>query len=190
MCDPTLGIATGVAALSAYAKYQQNRSEASAYDAQAKAYSNQAHQQIQQGSSEAYQQTREARSAGATQNAIIGTNGVVSSTGSALGTLSDTFQQGQQASDQILTNAYNQAETTQYQGNIARASAKNTRSNNLASSLLTGVSTFGAMGGFSGLGAASGGSSVASQANQITGSSIRRISGTTTNRLLRTRGFI
>lgn len=146
MC--VIAAAAGIAALSAYAKYQRNKSEAAGYDSQAKAYSNQAHQQIQQGASQAYQQVRQARSAASSQNAAMGANGVVSSTGSALRTLQDTYQQGQDASDQIQANAYNQATTTQYQGNIARASAKNIRKNNFGSSLLTGVSTFGSMGGF------------------------------------------
>jgi hypothetical protein len=139
-------------ALAAVTTYQQNQSAAKSYDAQADAYSNQAHQQIQQGADEAYQQTRQARSAGASQNAIMGANGVVSSTGTALTTLYDTDQQGTSAADQTRRNAYNQAETTQYQANIARSSADNTRSNNLTSSLLTGVSVFGATGGFAGLG--------------------------------------
>lgn len=147
MCDPTLGVATAMGAMAAYAKYQQNNSEAAGYYSQAKAYSNQAHQQIQQGSSEAYQQVRQARSAASSQNAAIGANGVVSSTGSALGTLQDTYQQGQDASNQIQANAYNQAQNTQFQGNIARTSAKNVRRNNFGSSLLTGVSTFASMGG-------------------------------------------
>lgn len=146
MC--TVGMAAGMGALSAFANYQQNKSQAASYDSQAAAYSNQAHQQIQEGASQAYQQVRQARSAASSQDAAIGANGVVSSSGSALKTLQDTFQQGQDASDMVQKNAYNQATNTQYQGNIARASAKSLRKNNLGTSLLTGVSTFGSLGGF------------------------------------------
>lgn len=136
-----------VAAASALKKHAENNSEAKAYESQADAYSNEAHQQIQQGSSEAYQETRKARSAASSQNAAMGANGVVSSSGSALRTLQDTFQQGQDASSQIQKNAYGKAETTQYQANIALTSAKNAKKNNLMSSLLTGGSTYLGMGG-------------------------------------------
>lgn len=159
MCEPTLITAGAMAAVSAFSTYQQNRQQAAAYDSQADAYANTAHQQIQQGASEAYQQTRQARSAAATQTAAIGANGVMGNTGSALRTIQDTFAEGQDAAGMTQQNAYNQATTSQYQSNIARASAKNTRKNNLATSLLTGAGTFAQMGGISAL-SNTGGSSI------------------------------
>lgn len=151
MCEPMTIIAGTMALVSAYASYKQNSAQADTYEAQSKAQAEVAHQQVQEGASRAYQQRREARSVGSSQNAVMGVNGVQTTSGSAFNVLADTFSEGESAAAMEISNSYNQAKTTQFNSNISRASARNTRSGNLTGSLLTGAGTFASMGGISGV---------------------------------------
>lgn len=151
MCEPTTIIAGTMALVSAFASYQQNASQANVYDAQAQAQAEQAHQQVQEGASRAYQERRQARSVGASQNAALAANGVQVAGGSAFNVLADTFNEGESAAAMEIGNAYNRATTTNWNANISRTSARNLRSNNLGTSLLTGASTFVSAGGLQGI---------------------------------------
>lgn len=147
MCEPVSITAAIVAAVSAYADYQGAKTQEAGYKAEAEAAGVEASQKVKEGSSRAYQQVRAARAAAATQDAAIGANGLLSSGGSALNVLSDTYQEGQNAANQEIANGYSGALTSRWNQNIALASAKNTGDNALAGSLLTGASTYVGMGG-------------------------------------------
>ncbi|TMN24497.1 hypothetical protein [Pseudoxanthomonas sp. X-1] len=147
MCEPVSISAAVVAAVSAYADYEQADAQEKSYKAQAEAEGVQASQQVKQGASEAYQQVRAARAVAAQQDAAFGANGLLSTSGSALNILTDTYNEGQTAANTIIGNAYNGALSTRYQQNALLASAKNVGSNKVAGSLLTGASTYFGMGG-------------------------------------------
>ena len=113
-------------AISATGTYEAGQSQKAAADYNAKVQNNAAKDALQRGADSAEQNTEKTRRLLATQNATMGANGLVTSTGTPLDILTNTAGLGELDSLRLLNNAQRdasglttQANLTQFQGNQA-----------------------------------------------------------------------